>query len=198
MTMFTHPETWVGGHYELQLEYADNSLILAALRVLWRHSSLFGVYLDSNLEPEVQRRHAVGAVPEPMAHMYGVLAMPDGNRLPCGTCTILDGRRGWLNLYLPVGGLGRVYPLGAFPFDGPRGHEGWRRPLNNVLAMLARTVYADARFRFGTVGFEIAVRHIGRDLSDLPRPLYDDFLLPDGTRLRHERFEEEYPGMSRS
>ena len=119
---FTTLEVWNGGFYELALEVGSRSddTLFATLRNVCQYPALTGPYTHRNREPTMQnpialdRQHIATGL-----HLYGVATLSDGVQVACGTVTIReDSGVDWLTLYMPMGALDRVYPVGGFPFDG--------------------------------------------------------------------------------
>lgn len=119
MRVFTGGETWTGGFYELALEYErDSGGVVDGLNALWKLEDIEGCYLDSAVEPTDQPRRTFEPSLLAAGHLYGVASCPGGLQIACGSCTVeeADGSD-WLVFYLPMSALGRVYPVGGFPFD---------------------------------------------------------------------------------
>src|SRR5690349_3835979 len=119
--VFTAPDTWHGGFYELALELGERSdqRLLAALRRVWSFPAVDGCYLDWLVEPTEQPRV------EPPAHLaepgqlYGIARVPNGHEIACGTFIVREEDSGtdWLGFFLPTGALHDAYDLRGFPFD---------------------------------------------------------------------------------
>jgi hypothetical protein len=194
MGLFTDGEVWTGGFYELALEYGTGAAqgLIEGARSVWNLRLMEGCYLQSDRDPEHQRK--VDFVPSLLSagHLYGVAIVPNGTRVACGTCSIpeIDGSE-WLILYCPMSALGRAYPVGGFPFDR-RDHESWRRPLEDWFAAIGHDVFKTAPFRLGLVGFEVAADVQAAEIasSGIPEKRYCGVLLPTREGLAwHPRTE---------
>ena len=193
MRVFTGGETWTGGFYELALEYErDSGGVVDGLNALWKLEDIEGCYLDSAVEPTDQPRRTFEPSLLAAGHLYGVASCPGGLQIACGSCTVeeADGSD-WLVFYLPMSALGRVYPVGGFPFDAAD-HESWRAPLDNWLVEVARRVFSRAPFALGLVGFETSGDVHAADLvaSGLPAKRHHGLLVPVTGRIGwHPRTE---------
>jgi hypothetical protein len=76
-------------------------------------------------------------------HLYGIACLPRGADCVCGTffSSVADdsgvSSRNFAGFYLPVGSLGKVYPLTGFPFSEPEVGSNWSVELDDWLADLA-------------------------------------------------------------
>jgi len=70
-----------------------------------------------------------------------------------------DNGDGWLDLCLPLEALSRIETrVGAFPFgaDGGPDSLAWRRPYDDWLMHIARTVHEQVAFEVAAIGFEVS------------------------------------------
>lgn len=181
------PDPWCGGFYELALEYTSGAPgeVVDGLQRLWMFTELDGCYLDRDREPEDQDRVSFPAALQIEGHLQGVARFTDGARVACGTYVLRDMEGSdWLVFYLPIGSLGRVFPVGAFPFDR-EDHNGWQVPLETWLAHLGQKLFQFAPYKLGVVGFEISMNNSAAALALTGVPLERDegLLVPNGGRL---------------
>jgi len=156
------PDVWHGGYYELAIELGqrDDERLVAALRAVWQFPALDGCYARRDIEPAAQERY------EPSLHtlesgrgMHGILTLPeDGAHVACGVTLVRDGEResDWLVFFLPMGSLGNVRAVGAFPFGETLPSRPWREPLDRLLIQIAHRVHAGAPFRLALIGHEVS------------------------------------------
>lgn len=202
---FTLDDTWTGGFYELALEigpYADKPLF-DALKVLWKHPSLEGCYLDQTKEPDDQVRY------NPVAelyyqqgmysdfHTYSISTLPNGSRIACGSCIIREYFAGsdadedapdWLVFYLPMGALAQTYDVGGYPFDTDiKSPESWQKPIDDYLAELGKYIYAHAPSRLGLIGHEVSGTHYADEITEqgISDERYIGYLLPQNGTLNY-------------
>ncbi len=114
-------DAWRGGYYDLSFATRRRPGQLdKMIRALWGHPSLDGVWMDRCGEWTPRERIAPG-LDEPDQQWYdahGAALLPDGGRVPCRSYIVLreDGVD-LLGFSVPCEALGRLYPLGAYPFN---------------------------------------------------------------------------------
>ena len=177
-------ENWSGGFYELSLTLgaADDARLGRAARSLWRAAGVEGcrvrrpdgTFADVELSAAALHEHG---------HVHGTVALPSGDRVVCGGFVSRYDDVDRLELYLPLGALGRVeHRIGGFPFDERSGVESlaWRAPLDGWLAAVAAAVHTDVPIHHALVGFEV------EEVDDVVEvPPYTAVLLPSGDGLEH-------------
>jgi len=186
---FTAKDTWLGGFYELAMQYgprADEALN-AGLQAIWKRPDLEGCYLLADVEPQHQQRvRPSSATLLSEGHLHGIATLPNGCQIACGTCMVReDGGDDWLDFYLPAGALQDAYPVGAYPFEESATSREWREPLENWLAGIGRSVFGEAPFRLGLVGFEVSGLERAEHLSTsgIPAVRGIGYLVPSAGRL---------------
>jgi hypothetical protein len=82
--IFTAPDTWVGGLYELAIELPERSdaTIAQALSTIWQIPALTGCYLSRDVEPEAQTEASPFDIPHE-GHVYGIAQLPNGKNCAC-------------------------------------------------------------------------------------------------------------------
>lgn len=154
---FTIPDVWHGGYYELKIWLGTPSdpRITVALQSVWESSLLEGPYAHREREPAEQP--VVSPVDD---HLLGV-AQIGGTRLPFGTYLVREedelGSRvaDFLGLYLPLGGLSTIYPVGSYPFGSIDAARIWRPDVDRWFLQLLRSLGRPFEFQLGVVGFEV-------------------------------------------
>src|SRR5438309_1234425 len=113
--LFTRPDTWHGGYYELALEFGPHSEehIDAAVRALWNCPELHGCYLVMAKEPAEEERVSPSFGLLEQGHLYGIATLPNGKQAACGTCLVRDPDGPWLLFYVPLGSLSTAYEVGS-------------------------------------------------------------------------------------
>lgn len=187
---FTTLDTWNGGFYELGLDFGllSDEDIAAAFARLWAHPDLEGCYLDRDREPADQIRippdWTLFATETP--HLYGVARVPGGQRVACGSYHMGDyatSRR--FSLYLPLGALSEIYPIGGYPFGSYEQAPLWIPQLESWLADIGRWVYEAVPFRLGLIGHEAAGEVDADDLISVPTTRYFSYLWPQDGALQY-------------
>jgi hypothetical protein len=167
---FTDDENWRGGYYELAIDLGPRSgtesenRLANALASVWADPQLDGCYVDRWRGRSDQDKvpPALTDPAEPRT-LYGVAHLPSESTIVCSTTIVRetdDGRRtphDWIALCLPTGALGRADArVGAYPFGDAERSLDWRRPIDDWLFGVARTVFNAAPFRVGLIGFEVS------------------------------------------
>lgn len=192
--IFTTPDAWLGGFYEaaLEFEHRDEERVVAALTALWSHPGLLGCFLDRTREPAQQARIPFASSLLEHGHLYGVAHLSDERSVAAGTIvTREDDGSDWVKLYLPMGSLGRIFPVEGFPFDD-RDHEAWRVEVENWLADVAVDIYREVPFDLALIGFETRGEHHAAEVREqgIPPTRLASLLVPNkGHLTRMERTE---------
>src|SRR5687768_5696074 len=118
-SIFTAPDAWSGGAYELALQYASRSLSItdAALRALWTAPDVGPCYLRSDVEPEEQHNVELADFRGMIETLYGTCVLRDSVRVAARSHVIPYDGPFWVYFGFPMGSLDRAYPVGSYPFD---------------------------------------------------------------------------------
>lgn len=153
--LFTGPDAWSGGHYELAIEFRSGSLGTAhAARIaLWSHPNVGPCYLRGDLEPNDQPIVDVRAQ-RSQDKLFATCVLGDGVPVPAVSHIIpYDQGPVWFYFGFPMAGLSRAYSVGAYPFDD-RSDLGWRAAVDEWLRALAVHVFARVPFDCALIGHE--------------------------------------------
>ena len=135
--LFTIPNVWAGGHFDLLLGYEGGSpaRLRAAHNAIWSRPEMQGPYELDDVEPDEQEVVAF----EECREFYGVLRTPRG-QVPCLSLVLFhDSDRPLLNLAVPMASLAPLYPVGSYPFaDGTP--LQWPEQVTACLFVIAQTV----------------------------------------------------------
>jgi hypothetical protein len=126
--VFTPHAAWDSGWCELAVALgpADDSRLEQALLSLWAHTHLEGCDLDRTREPTEQPRVAPGRQAGLERRLFGVATLGELQPIACSSVVVReDSGSAWLYFGLPMGSLGRILPVGAFPIDDGR-DLSWR------------------------------------------------------------------------
>jgi hypothetical protein len=186
--LFTTPDAWAGGHFELAMALPDASDTVAAhaLQALWATPQLDGSFARNDVEPHAQGHVAFDDLLQ-NDHLYGIATLAEGARCPCGSRTsYFEGEDRWLVLYLPLGALAEIFPLGGYPFghDSAQLHAALRA-LHDWLRMLAVQLYEQIAFTIAVTGFESFFHEAkAQALHAIPAERWEGLLVPKGDQLR--------------
>lgn len=204
MGIFTDPDIWHGGFFELCIQYEslNRQQVQQILQKLWSHPDLDGVYLDPFQDPEHQEKFEISQVFEPGSEAWtalkGVARLPQGS-VACSTVVITNTglpegfpeQDVWVDVCLPLGSLGSIFPVEAYPFDSEEvDHESWVRPLEHWLSELGQDVFQIHPFQMALIGFETSGMADANDLRDHGPPAKRGrvYLWPeDGKLVDHPR-----------
>lgn len=154
--IFTPRDSWSNGFYLLiiNLEQRSDDHSRSALEAVQTYLLLDGWYMERDKEPHEQPR-VKNAGGDLRNHRYGVFTLPNGKKVPCG-CFVFhtDYEPDWLEFYIPLAALDKIYPTGAFPFGVSQGHTDWEREVDSALFELARHIHQYLPFPAGIIGFE--------------------------------------------
>lgn len=186
--LFTLPDAWHGSFYELVFELPDASELTAkrALARLWAYPALEGCFLHAHQEPAEQPKVSPLDT-EHQGHWYGVATLPNGKKCCCASFWAnypSDGS--WVTFYLPLGSLGKVYPVQDYPFigKGEASPELWLKSINVWLLTLAISLYAQVKFKLAILGHEVDFFDIKAKLADgVPTHRWEGLLLPRDDEL---------------
>jgi hypothetical protein len=187
--VFTESDTWVGGDFELALEIEARSdvLLSSALSALWQHPDLEGCYERRDREPADQVRVRPTSI-EPGSGLLGIARLSNGKRVACQSIILRDEEADWLVLGIPMGSLGTVYRVGAYPFGSEGEHTGpWLREVESFLVGIAHHVARASPFRLGLVGHEVACDTDAQRVAahGIPADRHYGYLMPLGATLAY-------------
>lgn len=173
--IFTHPDAWSGGYYELAIQLASGALP-QAITALWSFADLDGCYAHRDIEPHDQPR----ITPTAQHDFFGVARIGGATSVACRSLLIRDEpERDWLHFMLPLGSLGTALPVGAYPFDDDSSLS-WRDGLDAWLCAIARHVHGHASFSLAVVGWYV--------------PDYGDIAAVEDMLMRGEVPEQRWVG----
>ena len=160
--MFIEPDTWNGGEIDLlcALDPGRHS-VEGCLRAIWGWPCLQGPYDRFDLEPAAQ------TLGSPLEASYGVAALPGlGEKVAFRVASVRDEVGHWIYAGVPLGSLGRVLPVGAYPFVSTVG-ASWERTVHEWLFELALHIHEQVPFERAAIGWitltqvdELASKHV--------------------------------------
>jgi hypothetical protein len=188
--LFTLHDAWSGGHFELALDLGEQSdqSLRRVLVALWKRPTLEGCYLQRKIEPAQQERFDP-ANPEVLLEdaLHGIAHLPNGRRAACASFVIqFEEGPNWLVLALPMGTLGYIYPVGAYPFNDGSSLE-WRDEVNEWLREIGETIFGTITFRFGVIGYEVMGEPCVEEVAstrNVPQERWEGYLIPEGEALK--------------
>jgi hypothetical protein len=191
--LFTLPDAWVGGSYELAIEYRTSSArARGGIVALWSHPDVGGCYQRRDVEPDQQTTVEPSTI-DLRDHAYGACVL-NGSRV-AATFVSIPYEHGptWLYFGFPLGSLSRTYPVGAYPFDDGSDLE-WRDHVDSWLRMIGEYVFARAPFDCALISHEPE-----EDVADevaagaVPKRRWEGILVPEDNRLSWYPPTENFP-----
>ena len=155
MAVFLEPDTWTGGSVELLAFYptARPCVPRSLLREAWSWVNITGPYGTNEVESEDQSLVDITqTTDEDLTNLYGVARLPNGLDTAFSSTLVVDDDGHWLYMGVPLGALGRCYPVGAFPFDGSA-LEPWALEVYAWLNDLAQWLFSRLPFAHGAIGW---------------------------------------------
>lgn len=180
--MFADPDTWAGGSIDLPVGLGHRSREdeLAALRAIWEWPMLHGPFADRTMRSGVQSLATIDL----QRHLYGVATVANGCSAAFATDVVVDVDGTWVYAGLPCGSLGKVYPIGAFPF-GRSATEPWATEVYKWLFGLAQHLYGAVPFARGVIGWLSTLEVDELSRAALPNDRYHGYIVEEDGRLRY-------------
>jgi hypothetical protein len=180
--LFTAPNTWSGGFYELIIHLGRRSdqRLQQALDLLWMHDNLDGCWLNPDVEPADNRR--IEPLLRNPVKLLGIAALSDTQNAACLSVIkrqkLTDGKQmgiakpDWLRFGLPMGALATIYDVGTFPETAMWDHEArqWREKLDRWLVDIARHICKSVPYDFAMIGHELDEEELWRQLNNNDAP----------------------------
>ncbi len=197
-SLFTAVNTWLGSWYELALELGPRSddRLQAALTALWSYPDLEGCYLSPEKEPSDQPRVPATNYDD-YSLLRGVARLPDGSHTACGSCVVREENGGsdWLDLYIPTGALGNIYPSGTNPHRTQADCYGPQRDeIENWFAAIGLWVARSVSFQLGLIGDGVSGCVHAADVmrEGIPTARRIGYLWPTGDSVVYHRRTEDW------
>jgi hypothetical protein len=149
--MFTEPDAWTGGSIDLLCLFRGGTSASKAEinHAVWSWPHLVGPFESSGVEPDAQG----STNPASDNARYGVATLPGMIGRAAFHVTYVEDSDGlWLYAGVPLGSLGRVLPVGAFPFDD-EGTQEWEHVVYGWLFSLAEHLHQRVKFERAAVGW---------------------------------------------
>jgi hypothetical protein len=186
--LFTQPGVWSGCFYEMKLLLGKPSEtpIEEVLRAIWGSRYLEGPFPLRDTEPWEQQR--IGGALEINGHLYGTARVGrDSGVIPCGTFSVREEDANGMpiadftSVYIPLGGLGAVFPVGVYPFGDHSAAEEWRPQVDEWFLTLLNSLRGRIHFEIGAIGWEpeLAAENLENAKSAAASTdRFDGFVLP--------------------
>jgi hypothetical protein len=156
--LFTRPDAWSGGEFgiDIFLGNVDSHYAREFLSALWAWRHIQGCWLDKTKEPGDASRLRPTDIdlddpPRPGSALFGLVELPNGCRCPCAS-DVMNDDGFWVDFSVPIGSLGRCYPVGAYPFEDGS-DPAWVGELSEWFAGMGRGLYGEKPYKAAIIGF---------------------------------------------
>ena len=168
---YTNPDTWIGGFYELSIEYypfGNNKRVHGALTALCNSDHFNGVWEDKKDYQMQSISLPIHIDEDSVIQLYGTLTLTLSHsielELPCLVTVVrVDGKSDWLDVAIPQAAFEKI-----FPYKYPLTLElnPWLQGINELYTQLAEIIYCGSPFDFAMIGEEISGYTNQEDLTD--------------------------------
>lgn len=180
-------DAWTGGDYDLSVDLGRRSDedLDAAIRALWAHPALYGVWRDP-LGPWDESSRVPAGLPDHQASgCAGVATLPDGHRVVCRTYVCrFEPSPDVLGFSIPITSLRGVDHLGSYPFNVDDTRD-WEVRLAGWLVEIARWVHARVPFPLALTGYDVFAEVRAEDITrdGIPSDRWMGYLWTSNGRL---------------
>ncbi|MFD6211461.1 hypothetical protein [Peribacillus sp. NPDC060253] len=154
---FYSPENWIGGFYELSIEYhpfGDNKRVNEALTALSKSNFFSEIWEDKKEYQKNSVSLPFNIEENSVNQFYGILYLPNSNELPCViTVTRVNGESDCLEIAIPQAALELKYKY-KYPLIIEL--NPWLKKIDELYTKLAETIYCHAPFDLAMLGEEIS------------------------------------------
>ncbi|MGP7817644.1 hypothetical protein [Niallia sp. 01092] len=154
---YINPENWIGGFYELSIEYhpfGDDKRINEALNALCKSDFFNGMWGEKKDYEKHSISLPINIEDESVDQFYGFLYLSEENELPCMICVIrVSGESDWLDISIPQASFGKKYP---YQYPLTKELNPWLNEVNEMYIKLAEIIFQNSPFDFTMIGEEIS------------------------------------------
>ncbi|PLT30642.1 hypothetical protein [Peribacillus deserti] len=155
---YNNPDNWIGGFYELSIEYhpfGNNKRVNEALTALCKSDYFNGFWEDKKDYQKKSISLPINIEEDSVTQFYGTLSLSNSKEgeLPCVITVIrVDGESDWLDIAIPQAALEK-----RFPYKYPLTIElnPWLKKINARYTQLAEIIYCSSPFDLAMIGEEI-------------------------------------------
>ncbi|WP_010095594.1 hypothetical protein [Ornithinibacillus scapharcae] len=190
---YNSPENWIGGYYELSIEFhpcGDDQRINKALRSLDKSPFFTGLWRERTDYQQSPASLPIIIEENSVSPFYGALHISDGKLLPCCISVIrVPEESDWLDISIPLASLELFYP---FNYPLTKELNPWLSQVDELLINLAETIFAQSPFDLAFVGEEITGAtdqesitsdFVEKCITILPKQLQEKLQLQSNSKL---------------
>lgn len=158
-TDYTNPEKWIGGFYELSIEYhpfGDNKKLNDALESMYKCDFFNGMWIEKSdyFKSPVPLPLPINVEEESVNLFYGTLSLTEDNKLPCVISVIrISGESDWLDISIPQAILGEKF---HYKYPLTKELNPWLSKIVEMYAKLAESIFKSSPFNIAIIGEEIS------------------------------------------
>ncbi|UTI42237.1 hypothetical protein [Niallia sp. RD1] len=154
---FTNPDNWIGGFYELSIEFhpvGDNNRLNQALIALENIGFFNGLWQERQDFLSDSISLPINIDDDSVNQFYGTLNLTDGNTLPSLISVIrIEGESDWLDISIPQATLEQLYP---YEYPLTKELNPWLAKIDEIYIRIAETIYNNSPFELAMIGEEIS------------------------------------------
>lgn len=154
---FINPDNWIGGFYELSIEFhpvGDSNRLNQALITLQNLGFFNGLWREKQDFKSDSISLPINIEEKSVNQFYGTLILSDGNALPCLISVIrIEDESDWLDISIPQASLGLFYP-NKYPLS--KELNPWLVKVEEIFIRIAETIYNHSPFELAMIGEEIS------------------------------------------
>lgn len=154
---YKNPNNWIGGYYELSIEfhpYRDKNRLYQALIAL-QNLDLFKGYWKEQQDFETDTISLpINNDNNSVNQLYGTLSTLNGHTLPCLISVIrIEGESDWIDISIPQASLELFYP---YKYPLTKELNPWIAKIDEMFVRIAKTIYTHSPFELAMIGEEIS------------------------------------------
>ncbi|WML56095.1 hypothetical protein [Neobacillus sp. PS2-9] len=178
---YNNPNNWIGGFYELSIEFhpvGDNERLNQALMAIQSFKLFKGIWRERQDFQAGSISLPINIDNDSVIQFYGTLIMNDGNTLPCLISIIrIKGESDWLDVSIPQASFEKFYP---YKYPLTKELNPWLVRVDEIFIGLAETIFNHSSFELAMIGEEIsgstnqgqiALEDVGKIICILPTHL---------------------------
>ncbi|MEO2073789.1 MAG: hypothetical protein ABGX20_00010 [Bacillus sp. (in: firmicutes)] len=154
---YNNPNNWIGGFYELSIEFhpvGNNDRLNKALNALQSFKLFRGLWKERQDFQAGSISLPINIDDNSVSQFYGTLIMTDGNTLPCLISLIrIEGESDWLDISIPQASFEKFYP---YKYPLAKELNPWLIKVDETLIRLAETIFSHSPFELAMIGEEIS------------------------------------------
>lgn len=154
---FTNPDNWIGGFYELSIEFhpvGDNNRLNQALIALENIGFFNGLWQERQDFQSDSISLPINIDDDSVNQFYGTLNLSDGNTLPSLISVIrIEDESDWLDISIPQATLEQLYP---YEYPLTKELNPWLAKIDEIYIRIAETIYNNSPFELAMIGEEIS------------------------------------------